>query len=240
MRQRPDRGQAAVAVLVALLAFGAVVQVRGDDDDVLANARSDELLQILDGLSRQADRLEDQVTELEANRRDLISGADTQQAALAQALERASQLRILTGTAPATGPGLEITVSNPPTEQYASKMLSAVHELRAAGAEAIQIEGDGGTGVRVVADTYFLDSTSGEGMIISGTQVRPPYHITVIGDADQLDEAVSFPQGVISKLERGDATVTTTVFEGADDLTVDVLHEPVEPEYARPAPEDDE
>jgi hypothetical protein len=99
MTKRPRLSHLGVGSLVALLGFAAAVQVRADDDDALANARRDDLVQILDGLRRQADRLDDHVTELEADRRDLISGADTEQEALEQAQERARVTGVLAGTA---------------------------------------------------------------------------------------------------------------------------------------------
>ncbi|WP_116953259.1 DUF881 domain-containing protein, partial [Jiangella endophytica] len=134
VRQRPDVGQVLVALLVALLGFGAVLQVRSDDDDALANARRDDLVQILDGLRRQADRLDDHVGELESDRRDLVSGADTEAAALEQAEQRARTTGVLAGTIPATGPGIIMTISDPDHQVNAYTMLRAVNELRVAGA----------------------------------------------------------------------------------------------------------
>ena len=236
--KRPDLGSAAVAVLVGLLGFAAVVQVRSDEDDVLTNARRDELFQILDGLTRQSDRLEEQVAELEANRRDLVSGADTEQAALEQAQERARQLGILTGSAAAEGPGIVVTISDPGNDVRAATLLGAVQELRDSGAEAIQIEGgNDSAAVRVVASTYFLDSEAGSGVVISGVELEPPYNIVAIGDATTLAEAMDFPRGVVQKVENDGGEATVNEY---NDLTVDVLHDAATPEYARPAPDDDD
>lgn len=235
VRKRPDVGHVAVAVLVGLFGFAAVVQVRSDEEDTLSNARRDELFQILDGLTRQGDRLEDQVAELESSRRDLISGADTEQAALEQAQERARQLEVLIGTAAANGPGIVVTISDPDQEVRAATILSAVQELRDSGAEAIQIEGGKpGQEVRVVADTWFLDDESG--LVVSDVELDPPYNIAALGDASTLAEAMEFPQGVVQKVENDGGEANVTPY---NDLHVDVLHQPTEHEYARPADEDD-
>lgn len=235
-KKRPDLGQVGVAVLVGLFAFGAVLQVRGDEEDALSQARRGELVQILDGLNRQGDRLEDQITELEADREELLTGADTEQAAAEQAKERARQLSILTGSAPATGPGITITIDDPDHNVTAVTFLSAVQELRDTGAEAIQIEGGPrGTAVRIVADSYFLDSNSG--ITISEVPLEPPYKITAIGDANTLASAMGFPGGVIEKFEENGAEVTVTE---SDELTVDALHDSEPPKYAQPAPEEDD
>jgi uncharacterized protein YlxW (UPF0749 family) len=240
--QKPDSGQVLVAVLVALLGFGAVLQVRADDDDTLANARRDDLVQILDGLRRQGDRLDDHVTELEADRRDLISGADTEQAALEQAQERARTTGVLAGTIAATGPGIimildDTSVSDTKAKINAVDMLRAVNELRLAGAEAIQLRGRGNDAVvRVVVDTPFESLRAGS-VRVGGVDLEPPYELVAIGEPGELSGAMMFPDGVISNIEGdgGEATV-----DEYDELTVDVLHEPREPQYARPAPEDED
>ncbi|WP_298324321.1 DUF881 domain-containing protein [Haloactinopolyspora sp.] len=237
LSKRPDAGHIGVGLLVGLLGFAAVVQVRVDQDDALANARRDDLVQILDGLRRQSERLDDQVAELEADRRDLVSGANTEAEALAQAQERARTTGILAGTAPATGPGIIMTITDPDRRVSSVLMYRAILELRDAGAEAIQITGEGNdSAVRVVLDTYFLGPEDGA-MIIGGEKVEPPYTIVAIGDPGVLSGAMSFTQGVVASIEDQNADATVTEY---NELTIDVLHEPEEPQYAHPAPEDED
>lgn len=238
MTQRPDLGHVGVGALVFLLGFGAVVQVRADDDDALANARRDDLVQILDGLRRQADRLDDHVGELEGDRRDLISGADTEQEALAQARERARQTGVLAGTAPATGPGIVMTISDPERQVNSVLLLQAINELRVAGAEAIQMKGRGNdTAVRVVASTAF-ENPEADVISVGGVVMEPPYEVTAIGDPRELSGAMSFAEGAVSRIEElDDAEASVAEF---DEIIVDVLHQPKPPQYAQPAPEDDE
>ncbi|PZF85123.1 DUF881 domain-containing protein [Jiangella anatolica] len=232
--QKPDGGQVLVAVLVALLGFGAVLQVRADDD-ALANARRDDLVQILDGLRRQADRLDDHVAELESDRRDLVSGADTEAAALEQAQERARSTGVLAGTIAASGPGIILTISDPDREVNAYTMLRAINELRVAGAEAIQMRGGGNDeAVRVVASTAFENPRPGV-LTVGGKELEPPYEIVAIGEPGELTGSMTFANGVIASMEQDGAEATVDEY---DDLTVDVLHEPQPPQYARPAPED--
>ncbi len=60
-------------------------------------------------------------------------------------------------------------------------LLDAIQELRAAGAEAIQVNG-----VRVVASTYLADS--GKGVSVDGNKITQPYGFKVIGKPQDLRE----------------------------------------------------
>jgi uncharacterized protein YlxW (UPF0749 family) len=234
MRARPDLGQVAVGLLVGLLGFTAVLQVREDDEDLLSRARRADLIQILDGLTVRGDQLERQIAELEADRRELVSGADSERASFEQTATLARQLAVLAGTAAATGPGIVVTVDDPSESLPARALFSAVQELRSAGAEAIEIAGAGDQQVRVVASTYVVDD--GSGVEIDGVHLESPYRFTVIGDPQALTEAMNFPQGLVDTVADtgGDVTV-----DQQDEVTVDALHESTPAEYADPADDDD-
>jgi uncharacterized protein YlxW (UPF0749 family) len=228
-RARPDGGQVVVAVLIAALGFGAVVQVRADESDQLAQARRSELVQILSDLNQRNSRLEDEVAELQAARRELQSGAQSEEAALEQTATRARQLAILAGTAPASGPGVVVTIADPGERVEARHIMGAVQELRVAGAEAIQLEGGNGNVVRIGVDSYFLDP---DGVLtVDGVPITRPYVLTVIGDPSALNASVLFLGGNKEILEE-------SVVEEHEDLLVDAVREPERPEYARPAPDD--
>ena len=66
LRPRLRRVDLLVALLLAALGFGAAVQVRATRvDGVLASARQEDLVQILDDLSGRSDRLRQEVDELD-------------------------------------------------------------------------------------------------------------------------------------------------------------------------------
>ncbi len=105
-------------------------------------------------------------------------------------------------------------------------MTNLVAELRNAGAEAIQI-----AGVRVVAQTYFTDLTSG--LAVSGTGIAAPYDILVIGDPDTIGPALTIPGGAFAQLRTVGAVPTATA---SDLISIDAVVEVSEPQYATPAP----
>ncbi|GAA0954962.1 DUF881 domain-containing protein [Kribbella koreensis] len=227
---KPSRGQAIVAVVLALVACMAVVQVRVNRaDDGYQNARREDLIAILDGLGQNTRRLETEITELEARKNTLTSSADKAQTAREQAEQQVRVLGILAGTLPAVGPGVRITLNDPDAKMQSSNLLDAIEELRDAGAEAIQINGQ----VRVVASTDLVDDPPG--VKIDGEKVQSPYVIEAIGDAHNLAEAANFPGGLVSEVEGPQVGGTAEVSE-LPSVSITVLHAPDEHRYARPAP----
>ena len=101
-------GGALFAVLGWMLVAGAIAQ---GSDEALANARPDELVQILDSLDAENDRLEQEKRRLAAEIASLTSGSDA--AALEQARNRKESLEVLAGTTKVRGPGVRIVIRDP-------------------------------------------------------------------------------------------------------------------------------
>ncbi len=233
---RRRRFDLVVALLLAGLGFAVVVQVRSTrTDGLLANARQEDLVQILDDLANRSDRLRQEVASLSASRERLSSGTGASEAALADARRRTQLLGVLAGTSPATGPGITVTVTDPRSRVGADVLLDALEELRDAGAEAVQIEGPGPTGVassvRVVASTSLLDRDGG--VAVDGSVLRPPYRFVVIGDPATLSAALAIPGGVVDTVQQQAGTAR---IERVATLRVGALRGLVRPRYARPAP----
>lgn len=227
---KPSRGQAIVAVVLALVACTAVVQVRVNRaDDGYQNARREDLIAILDGLGQNTRRLEGEIAELEERKNTLSSSADKAETAKQQAEAQIRALGILAGTVPAHGPGVRITLNDPQGKMTSSNLLDAIEELRDAGAEAIQINGS----VRVVASTDFVDDAPG--IKIDGLKVTSPYVIEAIGDSHSLAEASNFPGGLVSEVTGPQVGGTADVNEETN-VAITALHAQEEHRYARPAP----
>jgi uncharacterized protein YlxW (UPF0749 family) len=238
MSSAPDPGHGArrggrfvVAFLALLLGFGVAVQLRAaGEDELLARASRGDLVRILDGLTQRADALEQEIAELEATRRELASGADRGQAALDAATERVTTLGILAGTVAASGPGVGLRIDDPDRALPASVLLSAVQELRDAGAEAMQVGGAGGDVVRVVVSTSFLDADGGA--LVDGTLLRPPYQVTAIGEPSTMATALGIPGGLVEEVSSQGGTATVTE---SGEVLVDTVVTLTPPEYARPS-----
>jgi cell division protein FtsB len=116
-REKPPAGRrlssagALIWLLLALLGFTLAVQLRSNDQDAgLATARQEDLVGILSDLEARDQRLQQEINALEESQRQLTSGVAGRQAALAEAEKRADELGLLSGTLPARGPGLKISI----------------------------------------------------------------------------------------------------------------------------------
>jgi uncharacterized protein YlxW (UPF0749 family) len=225
----PGRSQVAAAVVLCLLGMAGVMQIRANDSgDAYANARREDLVQILDGLGVESRRLESEVAELQGTKARLESGADSQRVAREDAQQRVDELAILAGTAPARGPGIRIRISDPDSKVDADVVLDAVEEMRDAGAEVIEIDGQ----ARVVASTWFGDD--GSTLVVDGVPVSRPLTISVIGDPHSLEEAARFRGGIVSEIT-GPKIGGDVQIDQSDDVVVTSLHAPPASQYARPA-----
>ncbi|MFI1725656.1 DUF881 domain-containing protein [Streptomyces sp. NPDC020489] len=222
---RVTRAQLIVAVLLFGLGFGLAVQVasNSDGDSALRGARQEDLVRILDELDDRTQRLEDEKAGLEKQRDELENSSDQAEEARKQTLEKERQLGILAGTVAAQGPGITMTIDDTKGTVEADMLLDAIQELRAAGAEAIQVNG-----VRVVASTYLTDSD--KSVSVDGNKINAPYRFQVIGKPQDLEPALNIPGGVVQTLEKEQATVTV---ERSAKIVVDALRAAKQPDYAR-------
>ncbi|MGP4001315.1 DUF881 domain-containing protein [Streptomyces sp. 8N706] len=221
---RVTRAQLIVALLLFVLGLGLAIQVRStSDNSALRGARQEDLVRILDELDDRTQRLEDEKRRLENQRTELENSSDQAEEARKQTVQKEQQLGILAGTVPAQGPGINVTVSDAKRAVQADMLLDAIQELRAAGAEAIQING-----VRVVADTYFSDVAAG--VRVDGKRIAQPYRFKVIGKPQDLEPALNIPGGVVQTLEKEQATVAVA---RAQKIVVNALRPVKQPDYAR-------
>ncbi|WP_456247116.1 DUF881 domain-containing protein [Longispora urticae] len=221
---------ALIALLLAVVGFAVVIQVRSNaTDEGLSSARQEDLVRILGDLDSRQERLRTELSALEESKRQLTSGAQNKEAALAAARARADELGILAGTLPAQGPGLDIRVTVGSKPVPASTILDAIEELRGAGAEAMQITGANGASVRITASTYFVDD--GGRLNVDGSRLDAPYAILVIGDPQTMRAALNIPGGVVDTVKRADGNVV--VYEPGV-VRVTALRQVSTPQYARP------
>lgn len=259
-RPRATRAQIIGGLLCGLLGFALVTQVHSATGLGFTTARQSDLVDILDSLSARSDQLRAQIAAEQTSLAKLTGGTDQTEAALEEAQQRAATLQILAGTAGATGPGIDLQITDPQHQVAADDLLEALEELRDAGAEAIQITGTAGAltaatagsagpgsagatptaapgssghVVRLVASSYFVDTPDRSGIVVDGVLLAPPYDIVAIGDPHTMSTAMGIPGGVLDTLTAKGARGTVITH---DAVQVAALHQVAAPQYARPAP----
>jgi len=248
-KPRRTRAQLLVALLCGLLGFALVTQVHSQAGAGLSSARQADLVDVLDNLSAKSDQLRSQIADEQNALSKLTGGAGQTQAALEEAQQRAATLQILAGTVGASGTGIDLRIDDPDRKITADVLLDTLEELRDAGAEAIEITGApvspaGSTGasagatpgaplaVRLVASSYFVDSQDGNGVVVDGTLLAPPYDFLAIGDPPTMSQAMGIPGGVLDTLKGKGASGKVTAL---DAVRITALHTLTPPKYARPA-----
>ncbi|GIE74644.1 hypothetical protein Aph02nite_05940 [Actinoplanes philippinensis] len=225
--RRPAPAGTLIWVLLALLGFTLVVQLRSNDaDDGLAATRQEDLVRILSDLESEDSRLLAQIAGLEQSKQQLNSEVGGREAAVAEAQRRSQDLGLLAGTVAGRGPGLDITLS----DVRASDVLNTVQELRGAGGEVMQLNGANGTSVRLVASSFFVDA-SGGGIIADGEELVGPFHLLVIGPASTMSTALQIPGGVVASAKSDGGSVT---MDSRSLVEVTAVRKAAALRYARP------
>lgn len=222
---RPSRRQGVVAVLLAVLGFAFVVQVRDTAaHDTYAGLREDELIRVLDGLTGTAERARREVDRLGARRDELSDQSQARAAALDEAEQRARTLNIVAGLVPVTGPGLRITITESTSRVAVGSLLDTVQELRTAGAEAMEFNDT----IRLGADSSFEDAVGG--IQLDGRLLESPYVLEVIGNPHLMRTALTFSSGPVETLQSQDGA--TVEIKDLEAVEITSVRESPRPEYA--------
>ena len=263
-RPRASRPQLVGALLCGLLGFGLVTQVHSTSGAGFTTARQSDLVDILDSLSSRSDQLRAEIATEQAALAKLTGGNDQTQTALEEAQKRAGILQILAGTAAATGPGIDLHITDPSHQVTADVLLETLEELRDAGAEAVQITGDAVTpvgGINSGAPTSPAPQSSAPPgspsptasggsvrLVASSALVDAPGNSGVLVDGVELTApfdivAIGDPPTMTTAMGIPGGVLDTLARKGGkgtvtqhDVVRVTALHQLTTPQYARPAP----
>ena len=155
----------------------------------------------VNGLKNDRELLQGEVNSLRSSLDEISAGPDD--AELKEQLDRA---RILAGVTELRGPGVEVTLNDSnialkPGENpnlyvlHDEDVLRVLNEIRAAGAEALSLNGErilAGTEVRCIGPTIVLNKDK---------RLAPPFVITAIGDPNTLESSIKMKGGVAETLQ---------------------------------------
>jgi uncharacterized protein YlxW (UPF0749 family) len=224
----------ALAILLCVvLGIAIVTQARQTESgDSLETARPADLLVLLDSLQQREAALNTEVTDLQRTLAQLQASGSSDAAAIENAQARLAALSILIGTVAATGPGVTLTIQDTAPGVPAETMLDVINELRAAGAEAMEIQGRAGdqqTSVRVGVDTWVVGTPGA--LVVDTATLNPPYSVLAIGDPPTLAAAMNIPGGAMDSVKRVGGSM---VVQQSDRVDVTALRQPKPRQYAQP------
>ncbi|MCL6558118.1 MAG: DUF881 domain-containing protein [Firmicutes bacterium] len=182
-------------------------------------------------LEKELNQLEAEVADLTAKLEEAGKGSAGAAGAL---LSELSKIRFYAGLTPVTGPGVEVTLDVPSagpgttTGRYIIKdddLLRVVNDLRGAGAEAMDINGQ-----RIIATTEIR--LAGNHINVNMVRLEPPYKITAVGNAGTLKSSLEIKNGLAEYLN--EFGVTTSIVM-KDRVTVPAFTRGLNFEYAKPA-----
>ena len=216
-------------ILCLLLGVAIATQVhQTNTGDSLDTARPADLLVLLDSLRQREATMSTEVAELQRSLNALQASGSSDQAAIQNAQARLAALSILIGTVGATGPGVTVRIEDPGPGVAPQAMLDVLDELRAAGAEAIQIS-DGHQAVRTGVDTWIVGAPGA--LTVDAKTLMSPYSVIAIGDPPTLAAAMNIPGGAVDSVKRVGGTMSV---QQGDKVDINALRQPKPRQYAQP------
>lgn len=101
------------------------------------------------------------------------------------------------------GNGIEVILTDNNEQAYSSNdVLNLINELRAAGAEAISINGE-----RIINKTDIVD-ISNQYILVNSNKMSSPYVITAIGDENYLQSALNIKNGYVDSKQKEGYTIS--------------------------------
>ena len=230
-------GKTTIFIVCVLLGFLLALQfksVRFHQKQSAMPSRNEQLTQRLvdeqtrnEQLSKQLDQYKEENEQFRQEAQESGGYATV----LGEQLERA---KMLAGRSAVHGPGLTVTLSDskatptPGVDENAfvvhdTDLLRVINELRAAGAEALSLNGE-----RIIATSEIR--CAGPVVSINNRRYNIPFVIQAIGNPDTMEAALKMRGGVIDELVTFQIEVA---IEKKEDITIDALRHDVTFQYAK-------
>lgn len=202
------RGSSRFVLTAVCVSIGVLlaVQIRsaGNLTSAVPDLRTSEMRVMLMDAMRQNQILQEDLAELRRKVRNYELSLTEGEGALGLLRTELDRARLLAGITPVRGPGLIITLSDskrPPVHGddptlfiiHDEDILKLVNVLRAAGAEALSVNGE-----RLLASTEI--HCAGPAISINNTRVAAPFEITAIGNPAAMESSLRMRGGIVETL----------------------------------------
>lgn len=219
---RSRRAQVAVAAILCILGFLAIVQLRSQGGGSgLDTLTTQDLSALIANLNVRNEQLATEVSTLQAQLGDLEAARSRGETSLGGLRSDLRRLRLWAGLDPLGGQGVTVDVRGAITADSVNDLLN---ELRSAGAEALAI---GNT--RVIASTVVAGDQGA--LVLDDTPVPSSFRVSAIGNPLNLAAALTRVGGVVGRIQVANPDVVMTVAP-ADALSLPASDRSQTPRYA--------
>ena len=210
-----------VAAFFFTLIISAQLNTVSNTDIIAEGMREAELLAELAKVKEELKDLKSDYEKSQEIVEEYKSNASTNDTLIASMTEELNAASVLAGLVDLKGEGVVVTIhdstsSSPDLSSEAglvhdTDLVAIVTELKAAGAEAISINGQ-----RIIATTPIR--CVGPTIQINSVKVAAPYYIKAIGNSQYLESALNIKGGIVTSLRRYGITIEIT---RQDDIKID-------------------
>jgi len=221
-----------ISLVLFIFSFIIVAQLNtvGNTDIISTGMREAELLAELQKINDKYDTMKEEYEKSQAIVEEYKTSASSNDTLIASMKISLDNAKLLAGLTTVKGEGVVIilqdsTDTNMSIEAglvHDTDIMSIVNELRAAGAEAISVNGQ-----RILSTTAIR--CVGPTIQINGTKVASPFHIKAIGNAKYLESALNIKGGVVDSLKVYGIQVEISTDEG---ITIDKYNDTLVLKYA--------
>lgn len=208
-----------VCVIIGIAAFfftliiSAQLNTVSNTDIISQGMREAELLTELAKVKDELNELKEDYEKSKEIVEEYKSSASTNDALIASMTSDLKAASVLAGLVDVKGEGVVVTINDSTSSSpdlsaeaglvHDTDLVSIVTELKAAGAEAISINGQ-----RIIATTPIR--CVGPTIQINSVKVAAPFYIKAIGNAQYLESALNIKGGIVSSLRSYGLTIEIT------------------------------
>lgn len=226
----------ASVIMIALVLFifsfiiSAQLNTVGNTDIIKEGMREAELLTELQKLNEDYETLKQEYEKSQVIVEEYKTDASTNDTLISSMKQELEQANVLAGLATVRGEGVVVTIEDSTDTSLSAEaglvhdtdLTAVVTELKAAGAEAISINGQ-----RIISTTAIR--CVGPTIQVNSVKVASPFYIKAIGNAKYLESALNIKNGVVDSLKAYGIKVDV---ETDDRITIDKYENALKLKYA--------
>ena len=194
-----------ISVFLGLVLALQFQLVRDTAGGIVFSQKINQLTSEIKNANEEKAQLIKDLDELEARLREYENSAAEESIYIKSLRDELNKYRIMAGFTDVKGPGVIVTLDNPPGENQFSEfsnnlvynyeyILLVISNLNAAGAEAISINGQRHTNYTEIVPV-------GTYLNINGISVLPPIEIKAIGNTQTLESVLNFKGGAVWEMK---------------------------------------